>query len=77
MTFLDRLNSPKFAFTQNRNGGYNDQISTKSSLNFTFGKFLEHSAIVPIFEKILIIQILVYEKDCVYLGHCTSKIILG
>ena len=44
MTFLDRLNSPKFDFTQNWSGS--KIISSKSSLNFIFWKFLEHS--VPV-----------------------------
>ena len=46
MTFLDCLNSSKFDFTLNLSGGKmkNDQILKKPSLNFTFRKFLEHSA---------------------------------
>ena len=46
MIFLDRLNSPKFDFTYNLNFwvAVKRSNSTKSSLNFTFWKFLEHSA---------------------------------
>ena len=43
-TFLNRLNSTKFDFTEDWTGSKMIKISTKSSLNLTFSKFLEHSA---------------------------------
>ena len=43
MTFLDCLNSPKCDFKQNQSGSKMIKFQ-QSSLNFTFWKFLEHSA---------------------------------
>ena len=50
MPFLDRLSSPKFDFTQNQSSGKMFSVR-KSSLNFTFLKFLEHS--VPVGSNLL------------------------
>ena len=49
MTFLECLNSPKFDFTQNQSGG---RIIKYQQINFTFWKFLEHSALWEIVLKI-------------------------
>ena len=43
MTFLDRLNSPKFDLTRNRSDGKIIKFQQSQALTSHFEKFLEHS----------------------------------
>ena len=69
LTFLDRINSPKFDFTQN------DRISTKSDLNFNFWMFLEHCARIfmdfSISDSQIFLSLKLIPKSNLWLMECT------